>query len=111
MARVPTVPTRWHRKAEAQHFLHAERIANEGADGHRDGHSPERHPADVPEMVALKSKDLPHAGSTSCRITKENAEATRAMQLATNNRRGFMRRNSGANRSPPTREEAFGLAE
>ena len=66
-------------------------------------------PPMTPRCVAFKSNDRPQAGKTSCRITNENAEATRAMQLATNNRRGFMRSVSGAKTSPPL-EESLGLA-
>ena len=84
-------------ECEPEHPLHPERVDNERADDHRHGHAPERHAADDPEMgLAFKSNDRPQAGKTSCRITNEKAEATREMQLATNNRRGFMRSVSGA---------------
>jgi hypothetical protein len=60
-----------------------------------------------PRCVALKSNDRPQAGKTSCRITNENAEATRATQLAMKSRRGFMRENSEATRAPPHDEDGW----
>ena len=53
-------------------------------------------PAIAPRLAWFKSKVDPSAGKISPRVTNEKAEATRAMQLATNNRRGFMRSVSGA---------------
>ena len=50
----------------------------------------------APRLAWLSSKVEPRAGKMSPRITNENADATRAMQLATNRRRGFMQSISGA---------------
>src|SRR5262249_45241137 len=57
----------------------------------------------TPSRVAFRSKVRPHAGKTSWRIMNENADATRAMQLATNSRRGFMPRVSETKDAPPHR--------
>ena len=98
------------KEREPQHPLQPEGIANGRADDHRNGHSQERRPRDRSATLLVQAKVDPSAGRMSPRVTNENAEATRAMQLATNNRRGFMRSVSGATTSPPI-EEVFGLAD
>ena len=55
-------------------------------------------PAIAPRLAWFKSNVDPSAGKMSPRVTNEKAEAIRAMQLATNNRRGFMHSVSGAKR-------------
>ncbi len=86
---------------QPEHSLHPERVADRSTDEHRDRHAQKRRAGDrCLDSSWFKSKVDPSAGKISPRVTNEKAEATRAMQLATNNRRGFMRSVSEANRSP-----------
>ena len=86
---------------QAEHPFHPQRVADRGTDEHRDRHTQKGRPGDRAAAGLIQVESRSQAGKMSPRVTNENAEATRAMQLATNNRRGFMRSVSGAIRSPP----------
>src|SRR5262249_25747155 len=58
-------------------------------------------------LASLSSNVDPRAGMISPRVTNENADATRAIQLATNSRRGFMRTVSKMKGAPSQGEIGF----
>ena len=100
------MPTRWHRNASPSiRFIPSASTTNEPITI-AVAMPQNAMPPMTPSCVALKSNDRPQAGKTSCRITNEKAEATREIQLATNNRRGFMHSVSGAIKFATARRES-----
>ena len=89
-------------EGQAQHPLHPERSRPRTSRSPSPSAMPQKAiPPMRPRCFAFRSNERPQAGSTSWRMTNEKAEATRAMQLATNSRRGFMRSISGAGGPSP----------
>ena len=101
MASITTVPTRWQRKARPSIlFIPSASTTNEPITI-AIAIPQNAIPPMTPSCVAFRSNDRPQAGRTSCRITNEKADATRAMQLATNRSTRIHALGLRSGRSPP----------